>query len=710
MHPRFAVVLPFLCALAIPAGAAVSDHGAREALRRLPLRFEANVGQWKPQVRFSARSGGAQLFLTERQATLTAKGQAVSMSLLRSNPHPTITPCGKMDAPVSYFVGRGPKWRTGVAQYTSVKYGNVYPGIDVVYYGSGAQLEYDFVLQANADPSRIRIQFGGAGRVLVNPDGDLVVETATGQIVQKKPYIYQMDGAERRTVAGRYRMLGPNVAGVTLEAYNRAQPVTIDPVLTYSTLLGGETTDSVVAVAIRNGLIYVAGNTGTSDLPGFNESFAASSLGGSEGFLAVLNPLLSGASSLRYFTYVGGSADDVINAMTLDGVGNVYLAGSTKSIDFPLGGVNVTTELGGILDTNDTDTASRKSYSDGFMLKMNPGLEATEGLIYGTYLGGKYTDVATAVAVDTRGKILVAGTTQSTNFPVSDTAYAGVLYGTQDAFLCWIDPDSDGPLWYGTYFGGELIDDVRTLTVNSSEMVYIGGSTVSTLLPTKGSPYRGSLQGDSDAYLAVFNPYLTGDASLVYSTYIGGSGAEEVRAMMLDSEGKVLLTGYTLSTDFPTTPDAYRTYPGGKGDIFLMRFDPFAGPDSAVLYSTYFGGNGGDVAYGIALDSAGTVWLSGYTLSTNLPLAGSPLQSSNNGGVEVLIANLDITKPGSAALKYSTYVGSTGVNVGFGIAVGSDGTIVVGGVTSMKNVKTTTTGYQPDFAGGTSDGFVMVLN
>jgi hypothetical protein len=667
-------------------------------LSGLPLRFEANAGQWNPAVRFSARAAGYQLFLTDRETVLALDGRTVGMEFAGSSRDARFS--GEAGMPgANYFVGNRTEWRTGVPQFGRVRRAGVYPGIDVVYYGHGNKLEYDFVLQPNADPSRIRIEFRGADRLSITPDGDLVLLSANSRFVQKRPAVYQSaaDGT-RRDVAAGYRLLDDRTVAVELGRYDRSRSLTIDPVLSYASLIGGGGSDSVTVVRqARNGNLYVAGYIQRNDLQGPETSFSASSKGGTDGFFAIIDPRRQGEASLVYFTYLGGSSDDRVNALAIDAFGVACLAGSTNSSDFPLAGTNVMSSIGS------TDA------SDGFVTKLDPRLSGTDAVVYSTFIGGNLLDEANAVAVDGSGRIYVAGTTRSDNFPLTSNGYAGVRYGPQDGFLAKINPDSSTPLEYSTYFGSEKSDDVRALALGSNGLVYLAGNTQGEQFPQAGSQYRGTISGAMDAYLTVWNLSRSNEASLAYSTYLGGSSIDEVRAMALDASGKVLLTGYTMSDDFPLAGNAVRRNYAGAGDIWVARFNFTAQRSEMLEWSTYFGGDGGDVAYGIAPGPDGSVWITGYTLSTNFPATAAALQSAADGGVEVFLTNLDPGKAGGEGILYSTYLGSIGVNVAYSIAAGSDGTIYIGGQSAARQVQTTPSGYQTGFQGGLSDGFVLAL-
>ena len=664
---------------------------AKDLLHNLPIRFEPNQGQWNPQIRFAARADAYSLILTDRQAVLSLGGRTVSLSMLHSKASPNIRGLDPLPSRSNYFLGnKKENWRTGVAQYSRVRYQGVYPGIDVVYYGNRDRLEYDFVLQPGADPRHIRMNFKGADRLAVTKEGDLLLEAGGAQLIQKKPVIYQRDGRE---VNGEYKLLGRNTVGVELERYDRSQPLTIDPVLVYSTLLGGTGNDTVTAVKLdQSGLLYVTGSITGNPVTTPDGAYQATNGGNANAFLAVFNPTQTGAASLVYFTYIGGNGVDVANAMALDGSGFVYLTGSTTSSNFPLAGPIPQSALAG--------------GQDAFVTKINPTLQGQDAVYYSTYLGGTDLDIGYGIDADASGAIYVTGTTKSVDFPITANAYQSVTWGPQDAFMAKIIPSLGTSLVYSSYLGGELSDEGRGIAVAPSGAVYMAGTTSSTQFPYAGAPYRATSQGSYDIFIAQVDFNKVGVDSLVYSTYLGGSGIDELRRMAIDSNGKLWLTGYTLSSDFPLTGDALQSKSGGNGDAFVTEFDPAAQGDAVIAYSTYIGGAHSDVGYDIFPDSQGNIYLTGYTLSADFPVTGDALIATPQGGIEIFLVKLN---PKAGGLLYSTYIGKTGVNSGYAVTAAKDGTIYLGGDTAGDHVPVTDGAVQTDFGGGVSDGFVMIL-
>lgn len=691
-----------MCAAGVLSAAPAPDAGAaraKAALARLPLRFESNQGQWSPAVRYRARTGGYTVSLTRDGAELSlAGGGGVALAMRGANPSAAIEGAQPQAARTNYLVGPRSQWRTGVANYSRVEYRGVYPGIDVAYYGNGQQLEYDFVLAPGADPRAIRIEFRGADRVRVTRDGDLEVYSAGERLLQKKPSIRQ-DG---RAVSGGYRLLAHNQVGVRLGSYDRSRALVIDPVLAYASYLGSDGVAQVSAMRIdAKGRLYITGSTTNGDMGSTPDAYNTGTKGLVDIFLEVIDTtgaFTGNQYGLIYLTYIGGSNNDVSTAMQIDSQGDVYLAGTTTSTDFPTVGNAV--------------SASSATAVQGFVLELNPAISGTGSLLYSTYVGG--TDGNTtpnAVDIDPAGNIYVFGTTAADDFPVTASAYQGVRWGASDMFLAEINPGATSPL-YATYLGGELSDDGRAMAVGPNGLVYFAGTTHSTLFPMAGSSYQGVLTGNGqidnyDLIVGVIDPTKNVTDSLVYSTYLGGSDNEELRAMTLDASGNVVLAGYTLSTDFPATPNAAQSGNKGNGDSFVTVVNPNAQPSQFLVYSTYLGGSDGEVAYGVAADASGFLYVTGYTLSVDFPVQGAT-QAASGGLVNAFVTKLKPGVAGQAGIPFSTYIGGATINQGSAIAVGPDGAVYTGGYTTG-DLPTTDGASQHDFGGSGKNGFLVVL-
>ena len=696
----------FLCAasmLAATGGPTRQDAAlsqARTALARLPLRFEATRGQWDPAVRYAARANGYALLLTAGGPVVAFPGSGrVDIRLLDSNRAAPIEAIDPLPSHTDYFLGNREHWHTGIPNYSRVRYRAVYPGIDVVYYGNPSRLEYDFVLQPGADPSAIRLKFRGAGRLTITPEGDLAFESAGTRILQEKPAIYQQDGrtATRRAVQGRYVLMARNVVGIRLERYDRSEPLVIDPTLVYSTFMGGSGADQITAARLDSaGHLYVAGSTATNDLVATTNTYQAAIAGLTDIFVAIIDTTPGNGFPILYFSYAGGTGTDIPLAMVLDSSNNIYLTGTTDSTDFPTAGSAVATAGGG------TNIVS------GFVFELNPGLSSgTSSLVYSTYLGGTTgNQSANGIALDSGGNIYVIGSTKATDFPVTASAYQSTLNGLQDAFLCEITTASS-TLIYSTYLGGELEDDGRGIVVAPNGKVYFAANTNSSQFPLAGVAYGSSLVGNYDIIIGAMDMTQSGSGSLVYATYFGGSDNDIVRKLALDANGNLLLTGYTLSYDFPVTKDALQPAYGGNGDAFVLVVNP-SNP-AFLLYSSYLGGADGDVGNDIAADNSGFLYVTGYTISSNFPTTVDAPQPAWGQGTDIFVTKLQPGVAGLAGLKWSTYFSGGSGNSGLALVVGLDGTVYVAGYAGSQ-FPASSSATQGAFDGGYSDGFILVMS
>jgi hypothetical protein len=677
---------------------------AREALRELPIRFEPNLGRQDSGVRFSARAGGYILSLKSREAVLSVPGREVGISLVKSNPSPKIEGSSLLRSTSNYFLGNQKEsWRTSVPQYSRVRYAEVYPGIDLVYYGNQNHLEYDFVLRPGADPRRIRMKFRGANRLSLTREGDLRLELAGRELVQKKPLVYQQETGSGvlHEVSGRYTLIGKNLVGIKLGSYDRSRPLVIDPVLVYSSLLGASSQDAITCVKVdQAGMVYVAGYVGSNELTGTDGSYQAASAGGQDIFVAKLDPQQSGADSLLYLTYIGGAGAEAPNGMALDDQGSVYLTGWTNSFDFPPAGASYQTQLSGGVG------------QDAFVLKLNPSVAGPEALVYSTYLGGTGTEAGCGVGADQAGAIYVVGTTESADFPLAGAPIQNGGWGGRDAFIAKLDPSQlpyTATLVYSSYMGGENLDDGRAIVVADTDRIWITGSTLSAAYPVTGNAFQTDYHGNGDAFVSLLDISKPGYDALLYSTYIGGADDDEAQGLALDSAGRVLVAGFTLSSDFPTTTNAVQLNPGGNGDAFLIRLDPAKSGLAAATYSTYLGGSEGDVAFGVAADTTDNVYVTGYTLSPDFPVTVGALQNYWGGGINAFFTQIDLSVPPGQALVQSTYIGQAAVTVGNSIAASKDGKIYVAGSTEEPSFGVSDGAFQGSYGGGLADGFVMVV-
>ena len=685
----------------------------------LPLSFVPNVGQMagdsQHQVDFFSAGRGYSLFLTSSQAVLAmrtdarrgesskpgsrpaAKGAEARTAVLRmklenANPQAGASGMDELPGKSNYFIGNNPsRWRTDVPTYARVKYPNVYPGVDLTFYGNQRHLEFDFAVAPQADPGRIKLAMNGAMRLTTNAQGDLIAELDGGTVRFHKPVIYQPQTISgrgpfaRHYVDGGYSLNSNGRVSFKISHYDKSKPLIIDPMLSYSTFLGGTGDDSGNGIAVdSSGNAYIAGTTASVNFP-TQSPISASLAGSTDAFVAKLNP---SGSALVYSTYLGGNQLDQGTAIAVDSSGDAFVTGSTASGDFP-----ATT---GVLQA-----AFAGGQTDAFIAKISP---AGDALTYATYLGGTGNDVANGIALDVSGDAYLAGSTSSTDFPTASPVQAA-NGGQGDAFLSKIKPDGTG-LVYSTYLGGSGADSGQGIAVDSAGNAYVAGFTLSTNFPT-ANPSQASNAGSDDAFVAKYN---AGGTALVYSTYLGGAGIDRAFSIAVDGSGNAYVAGDTTSSPFPTTSGAVQTANNGGSDAFVAELDA----NGAVAYSTLLGGTLADGASGVAVDGSGNVFAVGYTQSSDFPLSNA-LDAAFGGGTCGQGACFDafVTEINPASgLVYSTYLGGGGNDYGKAIALNGSGNAYVTGATSSGDFPVTAGGLQGTAGSSvsSSDAFVAEIN
>jgi len=727
-----------------------------EAYGKLPLHFEANQGQVEGTVRFVSRGSGYRLFLTSTEAVLTlgranqasekrvretvnpvgrslsfqrdgshgalnpvfapkgilspspllapieAKlhtGQAAGLSngvnpqtgILRmkwegANQNPRVEGVDELEGKSHYFIGNDPdQWRTNIPLYRKVRYRDLYPGIDLIYYGNQRQLEYDLVVTPEGDPGAIRLVIEGAEGVGADEGGNLILRVGGGEVIQQAPRIYQEVEGKREFIKGGYVVdsLGKKgdkdkvLIGFKIDKFDTKKPLIIDPVLAYSTYLGGSSNDSGHGIAVdSSGSAYLTGRTSSTNFPTLNPIQVLNGGGNWDAFVTKLNPA---GSSLVYSTYLGGSSDDSGEGIAVDSSGSAYITGWTTSTNFP---------------TLNPIQGALAGLEDAFITKLNP---AGSALVYSTYLGGSNGDYGYGIAVDTFGSALITGWTTSINFPTLNPIQ-GALAGGIDILVSKLNP-AGAALVYSTYLGGTSDDHGYGIAVDTFGSAYITGETSSTNFPT-ANPIYGTYQGGyTDAFVTKLN---SNGSTLIYSTYLGGSDDDAGHGIAVDGSGSAYITGYTFSTNFPTVVPIQGALAGNR-DVFVTKLNP-AG--AALVYSTYLGGNISDVGFGIAVDGSGSAYVTGATFSTNFPTL-NPIQGTLAGlGGDAFVAKLQ--PYGSPALAYSTYLGGSSDDYGYGIAVDGSGNAYIIGATFSTNFPTLNP-IQGALAGG-YDAFVTRLD
>jgi hypothetical protein len=698
--PFFCLLLLLTCACAqtvAPAnypGTPAQKSRIVEGYGRLPLAFEANHGQSAPQVKFVSRGAGYNLFLTSTEAVLTLHS-AVShqhlasavlrMRLVGANAKTEALGQDELPGKSNYFIGNDPKrWRSDVHQYAKVRYANVYPGVDLIYYGNQRELEYDFVLQPGANPEQIRLGIAGANKLRVER-GDMVLTSAVGDIRLRSPRIYQENNGVRHDVGGRYVMTGKNEVGFSVSDYDRARALVIDPVLAYSTYLGGSGDDAAMDIAVdASGNAYVTGYTASIDFPAANAVQPANK-GAHDAFVTKVN---ADGSALLFSTYLGGSGEDGAFGIATGPAGTVYVFGVTTSGDFPTVNAIQPTNHGGW---------------DAFLTKINADGNA---LLYSTYLGGSGDESDQGqtgkMAVDSAGNAYVTGRTASNDFPTFH-AFQAANAGGDDAFVAKISADGSA-LIYASYLGGSSYDIGHSITADSEGNAYVTGYTWSSDFPTVNA-IQPTKAGNGDTFVTKIK---SDGSALVFSTYYGGSGDEWGQRVRVDAAGNVYAGGNTSSTDLPTV-NAVQPTAGGGGDGFLLKIKA---DGSALIYATYVGGSGQDLGSDIAIDSKGNAYLMGATSSTDFPTVNA-IQPTNHGGNDAFVSG--VSADGSSFL-FSTYLGGsngegwcswTAPGRG-GVAVDPAGSVYIAGCTESADFPITAQAFQQSFK-GVSDVFVAKI-
>jgi hypothetical protein len=675
---------------------------------KLPLSFEANEGQTDGRVKFLSRGSGYGLYLTSDEAVLALNGHPCKSGApahsSQSSQERNQAGCGSDDAVVTmrlagranltaslageeplpgtanYFVGGDPAaWRTAVPTYAKVRYTDVYPGVDLLYYGNQRQLEYDFAVAPHADPRAIRLQFSGVTKLKLDPDGDLIVSAKNGDIAFRKPVIYQERDGRRDLIAGRFTLGRRHTVSFALNDYDHSRPLIIDPVLAYSTYLGGSginNGDAAFAIAVdSSGDAYVTGMTDSVNFPLTSGSYQQTNKGAANStFNAFVTKMNATGTALVYSTYLGGSATTQALALAVDGSGSAYVTGMTFATDFPT--------TSGAYQT--ASVANSAGYT-AFVTKLNAAGTALE---YSTYLGGSGNgggtgDTGNAIAVDSSSDVYVAGATYSANFPVTAGAYQTTnrdeANNQQSAFVTKLNA-SGSALVYSTYLGGSAgngqSDVANALAVDGSGDVYLTGQAGSSDFPTTAGAYQttnpASANSTTVAFVSELNP---SGSSLLYSTFLGGSEGASGSALAVDASGDAYVTGFAKYTDFPVTAGAFQATNNGSAlnvsNAFVAKLNPTG---SALLYSTYLGGSGleisafdkdGDSASGLVVDAAGDAYVTGVAFSSNFPVTSGAYQTTNNGSANSTY-NAFVTElnPTGAALLYSTFIGGSGFPFG----------------------------------------------
>ena len=685
------VTVPILSSVpaltASPAGSQL-----KETRLRSPIVFEANQGQTDSQVKFLSRGEGYNLFLTQTEAVMAMKIQdenrprattdTLRMKLIGANPAAGIDGIDKTLGVSNYFVGQASEtWRPSVPSYTKVRYNQIYPGVDMVYYGDRGKLEYDFIVAPGADPGQIGVAFEGGDKIELDPAGDIVLQTPAGEVRQRKPVAYQEVHGKRKEVWSRYSLIqnpkseiqNPLVAFV-VGPYDVSRPLVIDPVISYSTYFGGGGNEEGNSIAVDSaGSVYITGFTDSINFPVGNASQSAFGGGRQDAFIVKLDP---SGTRVVYSTYLGGNGQDNATCVAVDATGNAFITGFTDSINFPV---------------RNALQQAKRGQVNAFVVKLGP----TGAMLSSTFFGGSASDYGSSIAVDATGNIYTAGISTSSDLPMAN-AIQSAPGGLVDMFAAKIDP-SGSRLVYSTYLGGIGIEGASSIAADAAGNLYLTGLTSSPNFRTVNALQSTHGGGLFDAFVVKLNASGT---QIVYSTYLGGGGEDRAFRIAVDSAGSAYVTGDTDSINFPLANAAQRSR-GGSADAFVAKLNPSG---NQLAYSTYLGGSGIDGGTAIAVDSAGNAYVTGFTSSTDFPTT-NPVQQVFRGAYDGFIAKV---KPSGSALEYSSYFGGSGNDSGFGIATDASGNAYVMGVTDSVNLPLSNA-YQTANGGGAADLFIAKI-
>lgn len=642
------------------------------------MSFVPNRGQWDSRAMYRCDIGGASIWYTHQAVFFeltrrTVSEAAVSAQLdpstnnrftpgdrgrreslvyaLRLNGsslQPTIdgeTPTG---GTVNYFVGNDPtRWRTDIPAYESIVYRNVYPGIDLRYKGNPDHLEYDFELAPFADPTRISFLFEGVKETSVGDHGELLISTEWGTLVEQPPRVFQTYNGVYREISSSYTLTAGSAVGFKLgKEYEPSLPTLIDPVLSFSTYLGGAADDIGAGIAVDTAnAICIAGYTNSGDFPTLG-AYDATGNGDYDVFVTKLSP---NGQSLVYSTYIGGTGDDRASAIAALPSGEVIVTGYTSSSDYP---------------TQNPYDNSANGLQDALVTR----LSATgNSLVYSSYIGGAGDDRAYGVAIDATGRVYIAGETSSSDFPVPN-GFDNTANGSFDGFAARLS-SSGASLEYGTYLGGSNDDGAFGVAVDNASVAYLAGYTASSGFPTV-SPYDGTHNFGYDVFVSKIS---AGGGTLSYSTFLGGTGTEWATGIARDGSNNIYVTGLTTSNLFPTA----NAYDGSFASVFDAFVTKIAANGTSLSYSTFLGSSRADQGLAISVDLYDQAVVTGLTSSSAFPILNAvrPIWS----GME----DIFVTKFTAAGnqLVYSTFLGGTDDEEGLAVAVDRLGNSCIAGFT-----------------------------
>ncbi len=684
--------LAFFCWTCILAtGAAVAEPPPTDTIQtdymRLPLHFEANLGQYPAGVMYASHLPSGDVWLMPGQAVLTAKrsagGDALRVRLDGGRTDAMPEALNRLSGRANYIRGGSPRhWLTDIALYARVRFREVYPGIDMIYHGAGGDLEYDFVVRPGGDPERIALVVEGVDAVDRTRDASLMLRFGDDSVEFQAPIAYLEDEGERRPIPSSFTIDQQGRIGFIIGAYDREKTLVIDPVVRLSSCLGIENAETRGVGVDRDGNMYVAGFTSSTSLGLSGAHYDDTANGETDLFVVKMDPT---GKSILYSTFIGGADKESCKAMAVAPDGCAYLTGNTKSPDFPVtsGGIN----------------HPHATY-DVFVTKLNP---TGSDLAYSCRFGGSAMEEARGIAVDADGNCIVVGGTHSPEWPTTSGSIqpvyldppeatpevAGSFVNGEDAFIAKINPTGTGFV-FSTLLGGHGFEKAWAVTTDDTGNIYVSGHVEATDFPVTngafqsthagGSPRAKDQYGPKDAFVAK----LSADGSRVLAaTYFGGAGQDVGYGVGLDAEGNVYLAGNTDSPNLPVKKASFAKYGGGKSDIFLASF---TNDLSRLRYATYCGGTANEeiASDAFAVDSKGYAYAGGVTSSPDFPTSQEAFVKNFAGGdSDAFLLCLEH----DGKLNYSTLLGGSKSDKCGDIAVDGRGSVYMAGSTSSDDFK-----------------------
>lgn len=664
--------------------------------------FIENKGQWLPKVRFFTKIGGMGAWITDngivydfykivkekKEIEIGKKiahshriGNIVKMNFVDCKQNYLIG-SNKLSGYNNYFIGNDKtKWASKVPLFSEVKINELYNGISARFYYDDNMLRYDFIADANADISQIKFRFEGCSGLSVNNIGELVINTNVGEVRVGKIFAYQIDNGSKKEVLCHFEMLDKSTVKFNVENYNKSLPLIIDP-LTYSTFIGANNDDEAYGLALDgSNNVYISGYSYSPDFPTTSGVYDDSQNGSWEVFVCKLN---RSGSSLDYSTYIGGSSPDYATSIALDGSNNIYVTGYTSSSDFPT-----------------SETAYDTSYNgniDLFVCKFN---SIGSSLVYSTYIGGSNSEHSNSIVLDGLNNAYITGYTTSSNFPTSESAFDKIQSGnSRDIFVARLN-STGSTLDYSTYIGGNKVDEASSLAIDGSNNIYITGFTYSSDFPTTENAYDTSHNGGfEDGFVCKLSSDFS---SLVYSTYLGAHNQDLAYSIALDHLNNAYVAGYTNSSDFPITSNAYDSSQNDSWDVFVSKLNSNG---SALEYSTFIGGSDYDEAYSIVLDQSNNAYITGFTNSSDFPTSKSAYDTSYNGNKDVFLCKINSS---GSSLDYSTFIGGGDDDESYNIDLDQSNNIFITGRSKSSDFPTNANAYDTVY-NGHYDVFVTKLN